>query len=138
MAGPKRIDFTGANGLLRGDSWPFVDTAVEFTDSRTLLTGGVVLRATVKRFENQEDPADVDPLVDAATGVMQIDSASRGGITILGANSYRAVFPAAQTELLTPGRYHYDVVIDFSAAESNTLNYGDIETIEDVTDARTP
>lgn len=136
MAKPKRIDFTGRAALLKGDTWAFADSAVTFTDGRTLSTPGVVLRSSIKRFLNLEDPANVDPLVDAAAGVLQVDTDDRGGIEILSGTSYRVAFPAEQTELLATGRYHYDVVIDFSATESYTLVHGEIECIEDVTDSR--
>ncbi len=138
MPGPKERDYIGEDAFMRGDTWPLSDDAVEFDADETsrLTTPGVVLRATIKRYLEQDDPADVDPLVDAATGVLQVDSHDRTGITVLGAASFRAVFPAAQTELLEPGLYFYDVVIDFSTVKSEVLWYGQIEVTEDITDAR--
>ena len=131
---PKNRNFT----FLRGDTWPLADTAVTFSDGRTLLTAGVVLRSTLKRYENQEDPSSLDPLVDAVTGVIQLDSQSRGGITVLSASSFRVVFPPELTELLPVDDYDYDIVIDFSAGESYTLWRGRIKNTSDITLARTP
>ncbi len=139
MPGPKERDYIGEDALQRGDTFVLSDAAVEFAADETsrITTPGVVLRATLKRYLEQDDPTDADPLADAATGVLQVDSHDRGGITALGATSFRAVFPAAQTELLAPGRYFYDVVIDFSTVKSDVLWFGVIEVAEDITDAET-
>ncbi len=134
MDGPRRKDFV----LFRGDNWSLIDDTVTFDDARTLQTAGVVMRSTVKRFPaTQADPIDADPLVDAATGVMQVDSATRGGLVLDGVDAYTVTYTCELTELLVPGLYHYDVTIDFSSTESYTLWFGEIRVPADVTRTRT-
>lgn len=122
MAGPHEQNYVGSDALLRGDTWPLTSIAVEFEDGFTLETPGVVLRSTIKRH-----------LIDVDPGIAQVDSAALGGITILSSTTYRVVFLDPVTALIAPGRYHYDVVIDFSPVHSETLEYGIIEVIGDAT-----
>lgn len=136
MPGPKERHFT----LHRGDTWPLFDASadepVTFSDGRDLETPGVILRCTVKRDDALPDPVNPNPLIDAANGVLQVDSDDRGGITIVDEASYRVVFPPAQTELLKPGLYFYDVTIDMSLSESYVLWWGTIKVRADITRTR--
>jgi len=124
IAGPIRKDFTGARALMRGDRWNFSASAVAFDDGRTLQTAGMVVRLTIKESEDDADP-----------GVAQIDS-DAGTITITSATAYSAPVLPATTELIAPGIYWYDTVIDCSATESYTHYHGKLEVLPDITRTR--
>lgn len=131
MAGPVRQDFE----LPRGDTWALLLTGLTFSADYPsgLSTAGAVVRCTVKRYATQVDPANVDPLVDAATGCMQVDSDAIGGITIASATSCRIVFTPSLTELLPIAALVYDVTVDFDEDHSYQLRYGEIDCRADIT-----
>lgn len=122
MSGPKQTNFT----LARGDDWVLQDDAVALTGGRDLLTSDIVLRSTIKRFEDDPDP-----------GLVQVDTIV-GDIEILGAASFRVTFAGALTAAFPLGRLHYDIVIDFDASESYTLWRGTITCAADVSLSAVP
>ena len=119
----QRRDFA----LARGDTWRLTQDDVVFNDERTLEEAGLVLRCTLKRYEDDPDP-----------GLVQLDTALLGGITVGDDGlSYAIEFAAEVTELLPTGRLQYDVIADFATDESYTIAHGVIECTADVTRART-
>ena len=122
MAGPHEQNYVGAESLLRGDTWLLASSAVAFDDGLTLETPGVVLRSTIKRHLDDPDP-----------GLAQVNSAQLGGITVLSTTTYLVAYLDTVTAVIEPGRYHYDVVIDFSPVHSETLEWGVIDVIGDAT-----
>lgn len=123
MAGPPRIDFTGSSALMRGDTFGR-SFAIEFEDDAPgdLLTPGVVLRCTIKRFEDDPDP-----------GLAQVDTLT-GGIVILSATTFRVVVPDDVTEGFPIALLHYDVTLDWSPVHSDdVVRPSRMQIIADVT-----
>jgi hypothetical protein len=126
---PKQRDLQ----LTRGDTWRFAETEVLFTDGRSLGESGLVLRCTIKRYPEDDDPVRADLLLDAADGIVQVDSDLRGGITIGDDDESYVVEVADElTDLLPLGRLFYDVVVSFSEGESYTIRWGEIANRADV------
>jgi len=103
-----RVDFTGADALMRGTTLSLLATvAFAVDETRTLQSARVIMRATVKRYADDADP-----------GLAQIDSDALGGISILSGTTALLTIADDVVAACPLGLLHFDVTIDFSATET--------------------
>lgn len=122
MAGPVERNYVGPEALLVGDTIDLLITGVTFTGGRTLLTAGIELRSTIKRYIDNPDP-----------GLAQVDNLALGGIDVVDGSTLRLVYPAAVARLFPECRAKYDVVADFSYEDGEVLQFGEMQFAGDIT-----